>query len=161
MLYNSCYDGLNFPWFEGGKSGQLDCIDPFCHPTSFFVCVCVTQPPVFFHSFSTHAPQVITIGVLTKIYWIHTLCQALGCSLWSPIPTLQEGGPLPGPKTGLLSNWPLLSNTRKWIVRGDTCADKARDFIGKGCLGKEQKGKGTQENCSATWLQSPVLWWWD
>ena len=53
---------------------------------------------------------------------------------------LQEGGPPPGPKTG------LLSNTRKWIVRGDTCADKARDFIGKGHLGGEQEGKGTQEN---------------
>ena len=39
---------------------------------------------------------------------------------------LQEGGPLPEPETG------LLSNARKWIVRGDTCADKARDFIGKG-----------------------------
>ena len=39
---------------------------------------------------------------------------------------LQEGGPLPGPKTG------LLSNTWKWIVWGDTCADKARDFIGDG-----------------------------
>ena len=59
---------------------------------------------------------------------------------------LQEGGPLPGPKTG------LLSNTWKWIVQGDTCADKARDFIGKGLLGGEQEGKGTQENCSATWL---------
>ena len=35
---------------------------------------------------------------------------------------LQEGGPLPGPQNG------LLSNTQKWIVRGDTCADKARDF---------------------------------
>ena len=45
---------------------------------------------------------------------------------------LQEGGPLPGPETG------LLSNTRKWIVRGDTCADKARDFIGKGCPGGEK-----------------------
>ena len=41
---------------------------------------------------------------------------------------LEEGGPLPG----------LLSNTQKWIVRGDTCADKARDFIGKGHLGGEQ-----------------------
>ena len=40
--------------------------------------------------------------------------------------SLQEGGPLPGPQTG------LLSNTWKRIVRGDTCADKARDFIGKG-----------------------------
>ena len=45
---------------------------------------------------------------------------------------LQEGGPLPGPDTG------LLSNTRKWIVRGDTCADKARDFIGKGHPDGEQ-----------------------
>ena len=28
----------------------------------------------------------------------------------------------------------------------------ARDFIGKGSLGGEQQNKGTQENCSATWL---------
>ena len=34
----------------------------------------------------------------------------------------------------------------------ETCADKARDFIGKGHLGGEQQGKGTQENCSASWL---------
>ena len=32
------------------------------------------------------------------------------------------------------------------------CADKARDFIGKGHLGGEQEGKRTQEDCSATWL---------
>ena len=63
-----------------------------------------------------------------------------------PVLLLQEGGPLPGPETG------LLSNTRKWIVRGDTCADKARDFIGKGHPGGEQEGKGTQENCSAECL---------
>ena len=44
---------------------------------------------------------------------------------------LQEGGPLPGPKTG------LLSNTGKWIVRGDT-SDKARGFIGKGHPGGQQ-----------------------
>ena len=31
-------------------------------------------------------------------------------------------------------------------------ADKARDFIGKGHPGGEQEGKGTQENCSVTWL---------
>ena len=59
---------------------------------------------------------------------------------------LREGGPLPGPETG------LLSNTRKWIVRGDTHADKARDFIGEGHPGGDQQGKGTQENCSAAWL---------
>ena len=45
---------------------------------------------------------------------------------------LQEGGPLPGPETG------LLSITRKWTVGGDTCADKARDFIVKGHPGGEQ-----------------------
>ena len=45
---------------------------------------------------------------------------------------LQEGRPLPGPETG------LLSNTRKLIVRGDTYTDKARDFIGKGNPGGEQ-----------------------
>ena len=59
---------------------------------------------------------------------------------------LQEEGLLPGPETE------LLSNTRKWIVWGDTCADKARDFIGKGHLGGEQQDKRTRENCSATWL---------
>ena len=43
-------------------------------------------------------------------------------------PLLQERGPLPGPET----------NTRKWIVQGNTSADKARDFIGKGHPGGEQ-----------------------
>ena len=55
-------------------------------------------------------------------------------------------GTPPGPETG------LLSNTWKWIVQGDTYADKASDFIGKRCPGGEQYGKGTQENCSAMWL---------
>ena len=59
---------------------------------------------------------------------------------------LQEGGRLPGPESG------LLSNTQKWIVWGDTRAAKARDFIWKGHPGGEQEGKGTQENCCATWL---------
>ena len=59
---------------------------------------------------------------------------------------LQEGGPLPGLETG------LLSNTQKGIVQGDICADKAREFIGKGYPGGEQEGEGTQENCSAAWL---------
>ena len=34
----------------------------------------------------------------------------------------------------------------------ETCAEKARDFIGKGYSGKEQQSKGTQENCSVVWL---------
>ena len=35
----------------------------------------------------------------------------------------------------------------------ETHADKARDFIGKGHPGGEQEGEGTQENCSAAWLE--------
>ena len=67
-----------------------------------------------------------------------------GVSLW--IHLLQKGGPLPGPESR------LLSNTWRWIVQGDTRADKARDFIGKGRPGREQEGQGTQEDCSAPWL---------
>ena len=59
---------------------------------------------------------------------------------------LPGGRPLPGPKTG------LLSKTRKWIVWGNTSADKVRDFIGRGHPGGEQLGKGTQENSCVTWL---------
>ena len=50
---------------------------------------------------------------------------------------LQEGGLFPGPKSG------CLSNTQKWIVPEDTHAHSARDFIGKGHLGRVQEGKGT------------------
>ena len=44
---------------------------------------------------------------------------------------LQEGEPLPGPESGLLSN---IGNE----LSKETCADKARDFIGKGQPGGEQ-----------------------
>ena len=47
----------------------------------------------------------------------------------------RRGDPLPGAKDG------LFSNTQKWMVQGDTRADKARDFIRKGRPGREQEGK--------------------
>ena len=109
--------------------------------------------PIVYLKFKLNSTSSFQIVVLEK-----TLESSLDCREIKPvnpkgtqpwIVVLQEGGPLPGPETG------LLSNTWKWIVRGDTCADKARDFIGKGHPGGEQEGKGTQENCSATWL--PVL----
>ena len=59
---------------------------------------------------------------------------------------LQEGGPLPGPETG------LLSNTRKWIVQGDTYWQSKR-FYWERAPGWRAVGKGTQENCSAEWLE--------
>ena len=47
---------------------------------------------------------------------------------------LQEGGtPFQGPKLGSCL-------TLKWIVQGDTRADKAKGFIGKGRPGGEQEG---------------------
>ena len=61
-----------------------------------------------------------------------------------------RGNPLPGPEPGLLSN-------RKWIVRGDSRADKAKDFIGKGRPGWRAAGPGNQENCSPIWLAASSL----
>ena len=58
---------------------------------------------------------------------------------------LQERRPLPGPETG------LLSNTGKWIVRGDTYADKARDFIGKGPW-RRAGGEGAPGEQLCHWL---------
>ena len=58
---------------------------------------------------------------------------------------LQEGGLLPGPETG------LLSNTRKWIVQGDTCW-QSRRFYWERAPGWRAVGEGTQESCSAPWL---------
>ena len=65
---------------------------------------------------------------------------------------LQEGRPLPGPRVARLSLGSELSE--------ETCAEthQARDFIGKGQAGGEQQGKGTQEDCSATWLAVSGLW---
>ena len=65
----------------------------------------------------------------SKGHWADTY----ECSVGGSVVLLQERGPLPGPETG------LLSNARKWTVWGDPCADKARDFIGKGHPGGEQE----------------------
>ena len=67
---------------------------------------------------------------------------------------LQEGGPLPGPKTG------LLSNAQKWIVQGDTCADKARD-LGKGPRVESSRVREPRRTALPHGSQSRVLWWWD
>ena len=57
----------------------------------------------------------------------------------------RKGDPFRGFKGGsCLTFWNELSK--------ETQADKARDFIGKGHLGSEQEGEGTQEDCSDTWL---------
>ena len=57
----------------------------------------------------------------------------------------RKADPFQGPKLGSCLT---LGNE----LSEETHADKARDFIGKGHPGGEQEGKGTQENCSATWL---------
>ena len=61
---------------------------------------------------------------------------------------MQGGGPLPGPKSG------LLSDTGKSIVQGDTRADKARDFIGKGRPGGEQQVREPRRNALPRGSQS-------
>ena len=57
----------------------------------------------------------------------------------------KTGDPFQGPRVG---SFLMLGN--------DLCeekrTDKARDFMGKGCLDRQQQVKRTQENCSATRL---------
>ena len=59
---------------------------------------------------------------------------------WENIPDWENccrnGDPLPEPESGLF-------NTRKWIVGGDTQADKAKDCW-KGCPGRKQQAEGTK-----------------
>ena len=88
-------------------------------------CVCVTLSWEGLRSYAflqiaccLEAEVILWLGILINFVYSEDM--------------LQEGGPLPGPETG------LLSNTWKWIVWGDTCSDKVRDFIGKQCPGGEQ-----------------------
>ena len=67
---------------------------------------------------------------------------------------VQKGRPLPQPECG------FLSNTWKWIIQGEARVDKARDFIGKRHLGREQQ-KEPRRIALPCGLQSQVLWWWD
>ena len=62
---------------------------------------------------------------------------------------LQEEEALPGTKSR------LLCSTWKWIIQGDTCSEKARDFTGKGCSGGKQRGEGDWKDSSAMWLAVP------
>ena len=71
------------------------------------------------------------------------------CIKWSPS-VAGKGTPLPGPETG------LLSNTQKRIVEGDTCADKARDFIGKGTRVESSKVREPRRTALPRGSQSPV-----
>ena len=60
-------------------------------------------------------------------------------------PCCRKGDPFRNPKLGSCL-------TLRNELSEETRADKARDFIGRGHPGGEQKGKGAQENSSATWL---------
>ena len=57
------------------------------------------------------------------------------------------------PSWGAPPSWPHLNLTipKAWLFFFS--ADKVKDFIGKGCLGGEQQGKGPRENDSATELK--------
>ena len=67
----------------------------------------------------------------------------------------QEGGPLLGPKSG------LLSNTQKLVVWGYTWADKTRGFIGKRAWAESSGVREPRGSALPRGSQSWVLWWWD
>ena len=77
------------------------------------------------------------------------------CLLGSPLPAAHEcmpaqllccrkGDPFQGPRVD-----PCL--TLRYKCSEETHVLTRQDFIGKGCLGGEQEGKGTQENGSPVW----------
>ena len=108
----------------------------------------------FWHNF---VKQLYLNKKIKRVCILHLNFQCSPC-IWY-IVMLQEGRPIPGPKTG------LLSNTQKWIVWGDTCADKARDFIGKGHLGWRAVGSGNQGEqlchvaCSLRFYGGGISFW--
>ena len=73
---------------------------------------------------------------------------------WQCPKLLQEGKPLPGPETG------LLSNTQKWLSE-ERHADKARCFIGKCTLVETNRVREPRRTALPCGLPSRVLWWWD
>ena len=87
------------------------------------------------------------VGQYNDITQDNTYCIVGNTYIFDEWMCCRKEDPCLGSKSG------LLSNTHEWIVQGDTRADKARDFIGKGHLGGEHQGKETQEDCSATWLK--------
>ena len=111
-----------------------------------------SHPTVLFPS----CHQSFPVSGSFPVSWLFTSGgQTIGTSASASVLLLQEGGPLPGLETG------LLSNTRKWIVQGDTCWQSKR-FYWERAPGWRAVGKGTQENFSAgRGSKSWVLWWWD
>ena len=66
----------------------------------------------------------------------------------------RKGDAFQGPKVG--SCLTLRNELSK-----ETHADQARDCIGKGHPGRQQRGEGAQVNALPHGLPSRVLWWWD
>ena len=58
---------------------------------------------------------------------------------------MQEGHPFQDLKVGSCLTLGNDSSEETYVL--------TKPFIKKGCLSGEQEGKGTQENCSATWLE--------
>ena len=65
---------------------------------------------------------------------------------------LQEGRPLPGPESG------LLSNTQKLIVQGDTRTDKAKTLLESGAQAQINRLWELGRTALQRGLKSQVLW---
>ena len=126
-----------FRWWSNHRAGWVQC---FATNMSLFKCqmrLIFKISDVFLWgnkrlcmpvAYSPIKEPVLVVGIYFSVHYVLT------ATLLSKYCYLccRKGDPLPGPQTG------LLSNTRKWIVQGDTCPDKARDFIGKGHPDGEQ-----------------------
>jgi len=74
-------------------------------------------------SLSSFLKKILDFFFSVHTLFLYDLSQDIEySSLWYTV-VLKEGGAPPGPKSG------LFSNTQKWTVQADTCADKTRDLV--------------------------------
>ena len=75
------------------------------------------------------------------------------CSVFEQSQRCRKGDPFQGPKLGSYL-------TLKWIVRGDTCADKARALLGQGAQVESRRVREARRTALPHGWQSRLLWWW-
>ena len=91
-------------------------------------------------NYTTSFPEFLAVSESSSQFLIINLFIYM-CICVSP----QDGGPFQSPRVGSCL-------TLRNELSEDTCADRERDLVGKGGLGREQQGKRAQGNCSATRL---------
>ena len=138
---------LKYLPFQFSSVQSLNHVQLFVTPWIAYICIgrgilvvttrATWEKPIHTHFLLNH---LITVLDVLEFFSVGVESTRHSFSQLHGLMVAGRGNPFQGPKSG------LLSNTQKWIVQGDICAEKAKDSIGK------QQDKGTQEKCSTMWL---------